>query len=66
MLSALIIIPLIGAIFIAFFPGKKTSSFYRFLALIYNYLNINLIESIKLIRQFNLQLIMHLYLQFHI
>ena len=34
MLSALIIIPLIGAIFIAFFPGKKTSSFYRFLALI--------------------------------
>ena len=34
MLSALIIIPLMGAIFIALFPIKKTSSFHRLLAII--------------------------------
>ena len=34
MLSALIVIPLIGAILIAFFPGKQEDGFYRFLALV--------------------------------
>ncbi|MDJ0731560.1 MAG: NADH-quinone oxidoreductase subunit M [Crocosphaera sp.] len=33
MLSALIVIPLIGAILIAFLPGKQETIFYRFLAL---------------------------------
>ncbi len=60
MLSALIFIPLIGAIVIAFLPGKQENNFYRYLALIFS--SILLILSVVIALKFdvnnpNIQLI---------